>query len=265
MSDLHVERLGDGPPAILVHGSFGSGAGAFAGQRPLADAYELLLVDRRGFGRTPAGDDVGWRTDTEDLVALLEELGGAHLVGHSYGGVVCLLAAGTRPDLTRSVVAVEPPAFEAGAGNPQVDEVLSRNKAVAERAPDLDTEGYVREWGATVGQSRFEVAAWTEGFTEADWAAADSSRRERWPGDAPIPYEALASAGFPKILAHGGWNPEEVGHKARIGAAFGAIAQTIAERIDGELVRFPASTHNPQREEADAFNDLLRRIWAAGA
>lgn len=263
MSDLHVESLGDGPPVVLVHGSFGTGSGAFEAQKPLADGHRLLLIDRRGFGETPAGDDVGWKTDSEDLVSLLEELGGAHLVGHSYGGVVCLLAAGARPDLVRSVVAIEPPVFAAAAGDPQADAVAQQSRAVAERADELSTEDYVREWGATVGQSRFEVAAWTEGFSAADWAAADSSRRERWAGDAPIPYDALAAASFPKVLARGGWNPELVGHKAKVGAAFAAVCQAIADRIGGELVTFGESTHNPQREEAPAFNELLRTTWPA--
>lgn len=265
MSDLHIESLGDGPPVVLVHGSFGTGAGAFEAQRPLSEDFELLLVDRRGFGASPGADELGWKTDSEDLVALLEELGGAHLVGHSYGGVVCLLAAGARPDLVRSLVAIEPPVFEAAAGDPRADAVAQQSRAVAERAAELSSEDYVREWGATVGQSRFEVAAWTEGFSEADWSAADSSRRERWAGDAPIPFEALAAAGFPKVLAHGGWNPEEVGHKAKVGAAFSAVCEAIAERIGAELVAFSASTHNPQREEAAAFNELLRSTWSAGA
>jgi pimeloyl-ACP methyl ester carboxylesterase len=265
MSDLHVESLGDGPPVVLVHGSFGTGAGTFAGQKALAEDHRLMLVDRRGFGQSPAGNDVGWKTDCEDLVALLEGLGGAHLVGHSYGGVVCLLAAGARADLVGSVVAIEPPAFEVAAGDAQAAAVAEQSRAVAERAGQLSTEDYVREWGATVGQSRFEVAAWTEGFSDADWAAADASRRERWAGNAPIPFDALAAAPFPKVLARGGWNPEVVGRKAKVGAAFGAVCQAISDRIGGEVVTFGESTHNPQREEAAAFNDLLRRTWSAAA
>src|SRR5438477_2435226 len=45
LADLHVTRLGDGPPAVFVHGSFGWGEETWSAQRPLADDYELLLVD----------------------------------------------------------------------------------------------------------------------------------------------------------------------------------------------------------------------------
>ena len=262
---LHVERLGSGTPAVFVHGSFGSAASAFAGQRALSDAHELLFVDRRGFGGSAAGDELGWPIDTRDVVALLDESGPAHLVGHSYGGVVCLLVAGMRPDAVLSLVAVEPPVFTAAAGDPAADQLIEKTRAVAERAPELDIEEFMREWGASLGQSRFEIQAWTEGFTASDWAAAESSRRERWPGDAPIDFEALSAANFPKVLVHGGWNPEVFGHKAKVGAGFGAVCRAIAERTGGEVASFAASSHTPQHEEAAAFNDLLRRVWGSAA
>ena len=262
---LHVERFGAGPPAIFVHGSFGSAASAFAGQRALADADELVFVDRRGFGGSATVDDLGWPTDAADVVALLDDLGPAHLVGHSYGGVVCLLAAGMRPKRVLSLVAIEPPVFTAAAGDPAADQLTEKTRAVAARAPELDIEDFMREWGASLGQSRFEVQAWTEGFLAPDWAAAESSRRERWPGDAPIDYEALAAASFPKVLVHGGWNPEVVGHKAKVGAGFSAVCQAIAERVGGQVERFAESAHTPQHDQAAAFNDLLRRVWASAA
>ena len=260
---LHVETVGDGTPAVLVHGSFGTARASFSAQLPLADSHRLLFFDRRGFGGSPRGDEVGWETDAADLVALLDETGPAHLVGHSYGAVVCLLAAGMRPDAVRSLVAIEPPLFEAAKGDADADRVAEQSRSVSERAAELDIEDYMREWGATVGQSRFEVAAWIEGFSEQDWEAAESSRRERWPGDAPVDYAALAAADFPRVLAHGGWNPEVVGRKAKVGAAFAAVCRAIAERAGGEIERFEASTHNPQSEEPEAFNALLRRLWDA--
>ncbi len=265
LDGLHVERFGAGAPAVFVHGSFGSAASAFAGQRGLAGGNELVFVDRRGFGGSPAVDEPGWETDAADVASLLDDLGPAHLVGHSYGGVVCLLAAGMRPEAVTSLVAVEPPVFAAATGDPAADELTEKTREVAERASGLEIEDFMREWGASLGQSRFEVQAWTEGFSESDWAAAESSRRERWPGDAPIDYDALAAAAFPKVLVHGGWNPEVVGHKAKVGAGFAAVCRAIAERIGGEVESFPSSTHTPHHEEADAFNDLLRRVWGTAA
>ena len=263
LDGVHLEEIGDGAPVVFVHGSFGTARASFSGQLPLADSHRLLLFDRRGFGASPRGDDVGWPTDADDVLALLDETGPAHLVGHYYGAVVCLVAAGRRPDAVLSLVGIEPPLFEVAEGDPDADRVREQSRAVADRAGELDAEDYIREWGATVGMSRFEVAAWTEGFSAADWEAAESSRRERWAGDAPVDFAALAAAGFPRVLAHGGWNPEVVGRKAKVGAAFAAVCRAIVERSGGEVERFAASTHNPQSEEPAAFNALLRRLWDA--
>ena len=50
-----------------------------------------MVVDRRGFGASPDVDRSDYELDAVDIAGLME--GGAHLVGHSYGGVVAMLAA----------------------------------------------------------------------------------------------------------------------------------------------------------------------------
>ena len=86
---VHVTVWGDGEPAVLVHGSFGWGEETWREQRPLADDYQLLLIDRRGFGSSQSDGRVDFERDADDVADLLGD--GAHLVGHSYGGVVSLL------------------------------------------------------------------------------------------------------------------------------------------------------------------------------
>ena len=44
--------------------------------------------------------------------------GGAHLVGHSYGGVISLLAAAAVPERVRSLTVIEPPCTKVAAGDP---------------------------------------------------------------------------------------------------------------------------------------------------
>ena len=61
------------------------------------------MVDRRGFAASPDIDRSDHDVDALDVVDLLDA-GGAHVVGHSYGGVVALLAAGRRPDAVRSLI-----------------------------------------------------------------------------------------------------------------------------------------------------------------
>ncbi|HET7900626.1 MAG TPA: alpha/beta hydrolase, partial [Candidatus Nanopelagicales bacterium] len=96
-----VETSGTGDDVVLVHGALSWGRDTFAGQLHLADRVRLHVVDRRGYvaAGPPVEGEVGWPVDVPDLIALLERLGGAHLVGHSYGGVDALIVAGERPDL----------------------------------------------------------------------------------------------------------------------------------------------------------------------
>jgi len=113
VSDLFVESWGRGTPVVPVHGSLATGADEWEAQRPLTDeGFQLLVLDRRGYGRSPAADDEDLVRDGEDIADLMGD--GAHLVGHSYGGLGVLFAAGRRPAATRSLTLLEPGAFALG-------------------------------------------------------------------------------------------------------------------------------------------------------
>src|SRR5687768_17941504 len=97
-----MERL------VLVHGSVVNGALTWRGQQPLAERFELVVLNRPGFPPNPPVDRVDFELDAELVAGLLRP--GDHLVGHSYGGVISLLAAAERPELLASLTVVEPPA-----------------------------------------------------------------------------------------------------------------------------------------------------------
>ncbi|HEX5878762.1 MAG TPA: alpha/beta fold hydrolase [Actinomycetota bacterium] len=112
-TDIHVEAWGDGTSVVLAHGSLATAAEEWEVQRPLADeGYRLLAPDRRGYGRSPAADGEDFLRDAEDIATLMGN--GAHLVGHSYGGLAVLFAAARRPEATRSLALLEPAAFALG-------------------------------------------------------------------------------------------------------------------------------------------------------
>jgi pimeloyl-ACP methyl ester carboxylesterase len=97
MTDLSVEAHGSGEHVILVHGSLATGSEEWEAQQPLAEeGFRLLVVDRRGYGRSPSAEGEDFLRDAEDIAALMD--GGAHLVGHSYGGLGAMAAAARRPD-----------------------------------------------------------------------------------------------------------------------------------------------------------------------
>jgi pimeloyl-ACP methyl ester carboxylesterase len=95
-----LDTGGAGPrgTALLVAGYTGSKEDFAPVLRPLAEAgYRLVAIDQRGQYESPGPDDPGRYSVTElgaDVVlvaqALRTESGGPlHLVGHSFGGIVC--------------------------------------------------------------------------------------------------------------------------------------------------------------------------------
>src|ERR687887_516949 len=133
--DVHVETVGSGPRVVLVHGSVGSGWSTWWAQRPLAERFTLVVPDGPGSPPTPPVERVDFEEQAPLVADLLED--GAHLVGHSYGGVVSLYAAALRSEAVRSLTVIEPPAFGIARDHPAVDR---RRPARAEggRAADDD-------------------------------------------------------------------------------------------------------------------------------
>ncbi|MFC7731461.1 alpha/beta fold hydrolase [Actinomadura keratinilytica] len=144
MTDIHVTVWDDSDgsaraAAIFAHGVMTWGTDdryGFGAQRPLADAYRLLMVDRRGHGASPDIDRTDYEVDADDIVGLLTGIpGGAHLVGHSYGGVAVMLAAARRPDLVRSLTLIQPGALRPAADHPVVAEALQRSRQATAELP----------------------------------------------------------------------------------------------------------------------------------
>src|ERR671914_1985200 len=115
--NIFFESWGTGTNVVLVHGSLATGAEEWQEQRPLAkEGFRLVVPDRRGYGRSPAADGEDFLRDAEDVAELMGD--GAHLVGHSYGGLGVLFAAARRPEATLSLALLEPGAFALGQRHP---------------------------------------------------------------------------------------------------------------------------------------------------
>jgi hypothetical protein len=72
--------------AVLVHGSVGNADSAWVPIRPLGDRFELVTSNRGGYPPNPPLERIDFDRQADELAPLLED--GAHLVGHSYGGVI---------------------------------------------------------------------------------------------------------------------------------------------------------------------------------
>ena len=86
------------PQMVMVHGSLDRSTGLSRLARRFDDRYEVLRLDRRGYGKS--GDHNGPFTVSEnvdDLVDLIEQefpIGPLVLIGHSFGGNIVLAASG---------------------------------------------------------------------------------------------------------------------------------------------------------------------------
>jgi len=247
---LNVTVWGEGEPAVFVHGSFGWGEATWLEQRPLSDAYRLLLVDRRGFGGSPADGRVDFDRDADDVAVLLED--GAHLVGHSYGGVVSLLAASRRPDAVRTLTVIEPPALALARGHPAVEELIRRIDAAGEETADPS------EYRARFLRA-FGFPAETAPLEGLSLEAARASMGERPPWEAEIPLDVLAGAGLRVLVVRGDWCPAPDTARERAGAAFHAVCDVLRQRLATENAIFPAA-HSPQ-QLGKLFNDRVRTFW----
>src|SRR5438105_6182662 len=135
LEPVHVRTIGSGPRVVLVHGSVGNGRSTWAAQLELADRFTLVIPDRPGSPPNPPVE----RVDFEEHAPLVAELlgDGAHLVGHSYGGVISLYAAGLRPAAVRSLTAIEPPAFGIARDDPAVLALMTELEPLwSDEAPD---------------------------------------------------------------------------------------------------------------------------------
>lgn len=112
--ELAIQEWGDdtNPTIICLHGWLDNGASFHQLAPLLALNYHLLIVDLPGHGKSQALADGAhyyiWQ-NIETLFELLEVKGldQVHLLGHSMGGVVASLFAGTFADKVKSLILLD--------------------------------------------------------------------------------------------------------------------------------------------------------------
>ena len=122
-AELAYEVRGEGEPVLLMHCSFVAEAFTpLLGAAALNGRYQLINYQRRGYGASArAAGPLSAAEQAADARALLQHLAieRAHVVGHSYGGVVALQLALDAPDRVHSLALLEP-TIPAALGDPEV-------------------------------------------------------------------------------------------------------------------------------------------------
>jgi pimeloyl-ACP methyl ester carboxylesterase len=239
-----MERL------VLVHGSVAGGAATWQSQQPLAERFELVVLERPGFPPGPLVERVDFEVDAELVAGLLES--GDHLVGHSYGGVVSLLAAARRPEALRSLTVVEPPATRVALDVPAVAEFAEGGAALWAGGPKDDPEAFLRTFLDAVGSSYDPPSPLPPELEQG----ARLLLVERGPWEAEIPLRELAATSFPKLVVSGAHHP-----------AFDAICDRLERELAAERVVLPGFGHTVQRHPDfnAALADFVERAARPGA
>jgi pimeloyl-ACP methyl ester carboxylesterase len=265
-------ELGEGEPLVLVHGS-SSDIRTWEDQVDALSRGHRVIGYSRRYAR-PNADIVGDADDpmiphVEDLEALLDHLDAkpAHLVGHSYGGFVCLLAALRYPDLARSLVLMEPPAISLFVSTPpKPKEILGLflrrprtalaivkfgGRAVSPAREAFrrgDTEAAIRAFGRGVlGKKAFNRLSKRRRDQVRDNVNADRAQ-VLGTGFPPLDDDELRSVRTPTLLLRGEKSP----------ALFGYLLDRLEELLPHAEQRcIPGASHIMHEDNPGGFQETV--------
>ena len=192
----HVLQWGEPAPGktplVMVHGWMDIGAS----WQFVVDAFDedhwVIAPDWRGYGLTesPAADNYWFPDYLADLDFLLDHFSPdapVNLVGHSMGGNVAMLYAGSRPDRVRRLVNLE--GFGMPATKPSMaprryaqwmDELKALHRGEMELRPYDSAQGVAQRLMKTNKRLTQDKADWLA----QHWARADTQGKWRILGDA---------------------------------------------------------------------------------
>ncbi|MEO6412755.1 MAG: alpha/beta hydrolase [Pedococcus sp.] len=250
---IAYERVGAGPPLVLVHGAAEDGRTWQLQLAVLADEFTVVAWDEPGAGRScdlPEGMTLAGFAD--GLAALVEslQLGPAHVAGLSWGGTVALELYRRHPGLVATLIMID--TYAGWKGSLPAEEVHAR-AAGARRMlaappenfdptlPGLfagDPPAALVELLATIAA---DVRPATLGCELAMMAETDLS-------------DLLPHIGVPTLLV---WGDSDV--RSPLG-----VARQFQEAIpDTQLVVIEGAGHMSHLERPDQVNDALREFCRA--
>ncbi|MGY1692667.1 alpha/beta fold hydrolase [Geodermatophilus sp. SYSU D01105] len=273
---LAHRELGSGEPVVFVHGGISDLRTWAAQLEPVATRYRAIAYSRR-YARpnadVPPGAADPVPVHVDDLVAVLRELGAApaHLVGNSWGAIICLLTAIEHPDAVRSLVLEEPPVLSLvlGPGPRPHPGVLARSllrhpgTTLAVLAFGLRTSApMVRAHRRGDEEHAWQVFARGVLGREAFGRLTEERRQQMREnattlapnlraGFPPLGEDALRGVRVPTLLLTGARSPVVVRLLSRWLA-------TLLPRV--EQVRVPGASHLVHEDQPRVVNDAVLRF-----
>ena len=259
---LYWASWGAGSRLLVLHGGPGADQRYLQPQLlHLAEHREAIFYDQRGGGKSPAQGEITWRTQVDDLAAVVREfeLGTPTIVGFSWGALLALLAAGTGAIRPRRLVLIDPaPTTRQYRAQFEVD-MAARQNAVAPEREALRTSGLAATDPDAYRQRAFELSV--AGYF-ADPARAKNLTPFRVMGrvqqsvwESLADYDIrpeLANIHCPAIVTHGRQDPVPL-----------ASSEDVARDLGAELVVIEDCGHNPFVEQPAALFSALDRFLDA--
>src|SRR5215471_5281047 len=209
---------GAGTPIVMLHSSLSSKSQWTSLAERLASRYRVIALDLHGYGDNPlpAGGasftlDEEVRLVSGHLDNLTEPGARVHVVGHSYGGLVALRFAQSRPDRVASLSLYEPVAFRV---LPENDETLAELMRLVDHLARLlaaghrhdATQAFVDFWGGEGSYASMPLPAQAAIARRVDKVPLDFLASLSWPSGA----EDLRGIATPTLLLGGNRSPAVV-------------------------------------------------------
>ena len=200
---IAFDRLGDGPPVILVCGGSTDRMANAPLAALLAEHFTVFNYDRRGRGDSGDTAPYAVEREVEDIDAVITAAGGSAFVyGTSSSGALALEAAASGLAITKLAL-WEPPFSLDESSRPPVDQVERYDEMIAAGRRGDAVEFFMSK---VVGlPPEFVAYARTQPFWEAQEALANTLGYDATVmGDYSLPVERAAAVPAPTLVIAGG-------------------------------------------------------------
>jgi len=200
---IAFDRLGEGPPVVLVCGGSTDRMANAPLAELLAQHFTVLNYDRRGRGDSGDTPPYAVEREVEDIEAVIGEAGGsAFLYGTSSGAALALEAAASGLPITKLAL-WEPPFILDESRRPPADQVAQYDRMIAEGRRGDAAEYFMTK---VVGMPpEFVANARTQPWWTAQEALAHTLAYDATVmGDYSLPTERATSVKAPTLVIAGG-------------------------------------------------------------
>src|SRR5512139_571191 len=146
-AELQVTDQGSGEAVLLVHGGIlADGLAPLLKEAALTRHYRLISIHRRGYGGSSRLTPPFTIADqAKDCLSVMRHLDvdQAHVVAHSYGGLIALQLASDVPNRLRSLSLIEPALLGLIPSAPQIMEIFD---SLGQLYQAGDKAGVVHNW-----------------------------------------------------------------------------------------------------------------------